>query len=106
MTWTLTNDPAALRAEAGAFLAAHPADNTVLLTLLDRIAKRGRHAFGDGEPVFGHWRAAPDGPVAGVFAQTPPYPVRLGRMPADREGTRQYNRHHNTYLVLRRVGVK
>ncbi|MEW1913726.1 GNAT family N-acetyltransferase [Kitasatospora sp. NPDC085895] len=83
MTWTLTNDPAALRTEAGAFLAAHPADNTVLLTLLDRIAKRGRHAFGDGDPVFGHWRAAPDGPVAGVFAQTPPYPVRLGRMPAE-----------------------
>ncbi|MCU7823086.1 GNAT family N-acetyltransferase [Kitasatospora sp. DSM 101779] len=83
MTWTLTNDPAAFRAEAGAFLAAHPADNTVLLTLLDRIAKLGPHAFGDRDPVFGHWRAAPDGPVEGVFAQTPPFPVRLGRMPAE-----------------------
>ncbi|WP_030273627.1 GNAT family N-acetyltransferase [Streptomyces sp. NRRL B-24484] len=82
MTWTLTNDPDALRAEAGDFLAAHPAENTVLLTLLDRIARRGLHAFGEQDPVFGHWRAAPDGPVEGVFAQTPPFPVRLGRMPA------------------------
>ncbi|PBC78055.1 acetyltransferase (GNAT) family protein [Streptomyces sp. TLI_235] len=82
MTWTLTNDPDAFLSEAGGFLAAHPAENTVLLTLLDWLAKNGPHAFGDSDPAFGHWRAAPGGPVEGAFAHTPPFPVRLGRMSA------------------------
>ncbi|WP_431680184.1 GNAT family N-acetyltransferase [Kitasatospora sp. KL5] len=81
MTWTLTHDLAAFRAAADGFLAAHPAENTVLLTLLDRLAKSGLHAYGEADPLFGHWRAGPGAPVAGVFVLTPPFPVRLGRMP-------------------------
>ncbi|GJF34765.1 N-acetyltransferase [Kitasatospora sp. NE20-6] len=81
MTWTLTHDPAAFRAGAGAFVDDHPAENTVLLTVLDRFAKDGPHAYGPDDPLLGWWRSAPDGPVEGAFLRTPPYPLRLGRMP-------------------------
>ncbi|KJS56001.1 GNAT family N-acetyltransferase [Streptomyces rubellomurinus] len=80
MTWTLTTSLDAFRAEAGAFLAAHPAENTVLLTISHRLAEAGLDVFG-GPPVFGWWRAAPDGPVEGAFLQTPPFDPRLSRMP-------------------------
>ncbi|WP_354642111.1 GNAT family N-acetyltransferase [Kitasatospora camelliae] len=83
MTWTLSSSLDEFRDEAGAFLAAHPAENTVLLTLVDRLAKDGPHVFGDHDPAFGWWRPGPGAPVEGVYVQTLPYPPRLGRMPAE-----------------------
>ncbi|GAA1395618.1 GNAT family N-acetyltransferase [Kitasatospora putterlickiae] len=81
MPWTLSTNLDDFRAQAGGFLAAHPAENTVLLTVTDRLAARGPHYYGDGSPVFGWWRGAPDGPVEGVFLRTPPFVPRLGLMP-------------------------
>ncbi|KOV12063.1 hypothetical protein ADK60_33615 [Streptomyces sp. XY431] len=81
MPWTISSSLDDFRARAGGFLAAHPAENTVLLTITDRLAASGPHYYGDGVPVFGWWRAEPDGPVAGAFVQTPPFTPRLGRMP-------------------------
>ncbi len=81
MPWTLSTSLDEFRARAGDFLAASPAENTVLLTVTDRLAAHGPHYYGDGAPVFGWWRAGPDGPVAGAFLQTPPFTPRLGLMP-------------------------
>ncbi|MER5863879.1 GNAT family N-acetyltransferase [Kitasatospora sp. NPDC002040] len=81
MTWTLSDSPDDFRAQAGDFLAAHRAENTVLLTVLHSITTNGPHVFGPDDPQFGWWRPAPDAPVAGAFLRTPPYALRLGRMP-------------------------
>ncbi|MET8704227.1 GNAT family N-acetyltransferase [Kitasatospora sp. NPDC004723] len=81
MPWTLSTSLDDFRAQAGGFLGANPAENTVLLTITDRLAARGLHYYGAGAPVFGWWRPEPDGPVAGVFLQTPPFAPRLGLMP-------------------------
>ncbi|CAN3982495.1 hypothetical protein [Kitasatospora purpeofusca] len=81
MPWTISSSLDDFRARAGGFLAAHPAANTMLLTITDRLAARGPHYYGDGVPVFGWWRAEPDGPVTGAFLRTPPFALRLGLMP-------------------------
>ncbi|MFD5561925.1 GNAT family N-acetyltransferase [Kitasatospora griseola] len=81
MGWTLTTSLDDFRTAAGEFLAADPAENTVLLTILDRLTRDGLHAYGDRSPVFGWWHG-PDGAVAGACLRTPPYGQRLGRMPA------------------------
>ncbi|WP_406202593.1 GNAT family N-acetyltransferase [Kitasatospora sp. NBC_01560] len=81
MTWTLTTSLDEFRSHAGAFLGARPAENTVLLTAVDRLVRRGPHTFGAGTPAFGYLRRAPGGPVEGAFLWTPPYEVRLGTMP-------------------------
>ncbi|MEV7597718.1 GNAT family N-acetyltransferase [Kitasatospora sp. NPDC089797] len=81
MTWTFSASLDDFRARAGAFLAAGPAENTVLLTLVDRLTTAGLDAYGDRPPVFGWWRAEPGGPVGGAFLRTPPYAHRLSRMP-------------------------
>ncbi|MQS13795.1 GNAT family N-acetyltransferase [Streptomyces kaniharaensis] len=81
MAWTLSTSLDDFRDRAGGFLAAHPAENTVLLTVVDRLAERGLNVFGERPPVFGWWRASEGGPVAGAFLRTPPYEPRLGLMP-------------------------
>ncbi|MFJ8433727.1 GNAT family N-acetyltransferase [Kitasatospora sp. NPDC094019] len=81
MPWTISSSLDEFRARAGEFLAAHPARNTVLLTITDRLATSGPHYYGDGVPVFGWWRAEPEGPVGGAFVHTPPFTPRLGLMP-------------------------
>ncbi|MFG2823863.1 GNAT family N-acetyltransferase [Kitasatospora sp. NPDC048365] len=81
MTWTITASLDEFRAAAGEYLAAHPAENTALLTIADRLERNGLNAFGAQPPRFGWWRPRPDAPVDGVFLQTPPYPPRLGRTP-------------------------
>ncbi|MFC5665352.1 GNAT family N-acetyltransferase [Kitasatospora misakiensis] len=81
MPWTLSTSLDDFRARAGDFLAVNPAENTVLLTITDRLAAHGPYYYGDGAPVFGWWRREPDGPVAGAFLQTPPFTPRLGLMP-------------------------
>ncbi|MBV6701088.1 GNAT family N-acetyltransferase [Kitasatospora aureofaciens] len=81
MTWTLSTSLDDFRDRAGGFLAAHPAENTVLLTVVHRLAERGLHVFGERPPVFGWWSASEGGPVEGAFLRTPPYEPRLGLVP-------------------------
>ncbi|GAA1174471.1 GNAT superfamily N-acetyltransferase [Kitasatospora gansuensis] len=81
MTWTLSSSLDDFRTQAGDFLAAHPAENTVLLTLVHNLTEGGPHVFGPDDPQYGWWRPGPDAPVVGAFVRTPPYPLRLGLMP-------------------------
>ncbi|MGW2868864.1 GNAT family N-acetyltransferase [Kitasatospora sp. NPDC001225] len=80
MAWTFSTSLDEFRDQAGAFLAARPAENTVLLTIAHRLAESGLTVFGE-PPVFGWWRAEQGGPVAGAFLQTPPFAPRLSFMP-------------------------
>lgn len=80
MTWTFTHDLAAFRAAAGPAVAAEPVSNTTLLTVLDALERRGRHAYGSAEPFFGWWTGA-DGGVAGALLCTPPHPLLIGALP-------------------------
>lgn len=79
MSWSVTGDFESYLAEAGAFLHANLAENTVPLTVISTLRIQGADAFGP-DPVFGWW-ADPDG-VRGVFLQTGTYPVLLSDMPA------------------------
>ena len=73
-------------AATGALLEANPAENTVLLTVSQRVAEAGQTAFG-GEPArFGSWRDGDGSPIAGAFLETPPYPLRLSAMPSAAAG--------------------
>ncbi|MFJ7126844.1 GNAT family N-acetyltransferase [Streptomyces sp. NPDC098101] len=65
MTWHFTEDPAAFRAAAGALLAAEPARNTGVLTLVDTAGRLG-------------WWTEPDGRVTGVLAVAVPGEPVLG----------------------------
>ena len=65
MTWHFTEDTAAFRAAAGTHLAAEPARNTAVLTLMDRADRLG-------------WWAEPDGLVTGVLAVSPSGALDLG----------------------------
>ncbi|WP_033218069.1 GNAT family N-acetyltransferase [Kitasatospora phosalacinea] len=79
MGWTLTTSLDEFRAAAGDFLAAHAAENTVLLTIVDRVDRDGPQVYGEAPPRYGWWRE-PDGTVTGATLRTPPYGQRLGRM--------------------------
>ncbi|MET8624464.1 GNAT family N-acetyltransferase [Kitasatospora sp. NPDC004669] len=81
MTWTLSTSLDDFRDQAGDFLAARPAENTVLLTIAHRLAEAGLDVFGERPPVFGWWRGGDGGAVEGAFLQTPPFPPRLSAMP-------------------------
>ncbi|MFJ2187709.1 GNAT family N-acetyltransferase [Kitasatospora sp. NPDC087861] len=85
MTWTFTTSLDDFRAHAGDFLATHPVQNTVLLTVVHRLAERGPDVFGERPPVFGWWRGpaggSAGGPVEGAFLRTPPFGPRLSVMP-------------------------
>ncbi|MFE2477532.1 GNAT family N-acetyltransferase [Streptomyces sp. NPDC059389] len=80
MTWTFTRDLAVFRAAAGPAVAAEPVANTILLTVLDALGRRGPDAYGSAEPFFGWWTAAGGG-VAGALLCTPPYPLLIGALP-------------------------
>ncbi|OEJ34210.1 GNAT family N-acetyltransferase [Streptomyces subrutilus] len=82
MTWTFTSDLAAYLAAAGPAVAAQPVSNTLLLTVADALERRGPHAFGPADPVFGWW-TGPDGAVSAGVLCTPPYPLQLGAVPAE-----------------------
>ncbi|MGO4458193.1 GNAT family N-acetyltransferase [Streptomyces sp. M-16] len=82
MTWTFSTDLAAYLTAARPALAARPVVNTSLLTVTDSLERRGLHAHGDDDPVFGWWTGA-DGTVAGALLRTPPYPVLLGALPPE-----------------------
>jgi RimJ/RimL family protein N-acetyltransferase len=81
MAWELTDDLDRFAADAGEFLRSRPVEHTVLLTLVDTLRRRGRHAYGSADPIFGLWRTAA-GDVAGVFLQTPPHPMLFTAFPA------------------------
>ncbi|MFH7594068.1 GNAT family N-acetyltransferase [Streptomyces racemochromogenes] len=82
MTWTFSTDPAACPATARSAVAAHPVANTILLSVIDALERRGPQAYGDAEPVFGWWTGA-DGVVAGAVLHTPPFPLLLGVLPTE-----------------------
>ena len=96
MGWFITVDAGEFLAEAGAFLRAEPARNTVVLTVTENLrvkaaAPTPAAAAGPGpdEPFFGWWRppavpgaespgpAGPVGAVGAVFMYTPGFPVLL-----------------------------
>ncbi|GIM95608.1 GNAT family N-acetyltransferase [Paractinoplanes toevensis] len=81
MSWELTADLDDFVADAGEFLRSRPVQHTVFLTLIDTLRRRGLHAYGSGDPVFGVWRAG-SGAVDGVLLQTPPYPMNFSALPA------------------------
>jgi predicted GNAT family acetyltransferase len=75
VSWRLTSDVAEYVALAGEFVAARPAENTVLLTVAETVRKRGPGAFGDTAPLFGWWEAG------GAFVHTPPHPLAPTDLP-------------------------
>ncbi|HXL90560.1 MAG TPA: GNAT family N-acetyltransferase [Streptosporangiaceae bacterium] len=89
MSWRMTESVEEFAAEAGEFLRAERARNTVLLTVTQTL--RGRpdtyRGAGRGGPVFGWWLSTgAGGPGAGgrgvgaAFMQTPPHPPLLTAM--------------------------
>jgi len=82
MAWELTADVERFSEVAGGFLRSRPVQHTVLLTVVAKLRRQGRHAYGPDDPVFGWWRPA-GGEVAGVLVQTPPYPVMFSDIPAE-----------------------
>ncbi|GIE96159.1 GNAT family N-acetyltransferase [Paractinoplanes rishiriensis] len=82
MTWELTEDVEAFATTAGEFLRSRPVQHTVLLTLVGTLRRRGLHAYGAGDPIFGRWRS-PDGRTGGVLLQTPPHPMMFSSLPAE-----------------------
>ncbi len=84
MTWTLSDSPDDFLAAAGEFLAADPAENTVLLSIAARLAA-GTPTGGDPAlpPSLGWWRPAAGAPVGGAFVRMPAQPLRLSRMPRE-----------------------
>jgi RimJ/RimL family protein N-acetyltransferase len=82
MSWRLTEDIDEFGSAAGDFLTLRPVENTVFLTIIDTLRRRGLTAFGPEHPVFGFWSGA-DGHVDGVFLRTPPHPTMVSALPAD-----------------------
>jgi GNAT superfamily N-acetyltransferase len=104
MVWSTTMVVEEFLAEAGEFLRAEPARNSVVLTVTENLRVKaacaqpgagppqdGRPGLGRGprpdRPLLGWWRpdAGPDpvagpGPVAGAFLHTPGFPVFLTQL--------------------------
>ncbi|MFD4376421.1 GNAT family N-acetyltransferase [Streptomyces sp. NPDC058486] len=68
--WHFTTDSEIFRAAAGPLLAAEPARNTAVLTMMD------------GAELLGWW-TGPDGTVAGVLAASPPPVLTFGAVPVE-----------------------
>lgn len=81
MGWFTAENVEDYLAAAGEFLAARPADNTLLLTVAETLRARGPNAFGEVAPLFGWWRSV-DGVVEAAFHLTSPYPILVTRLPA------------------------
>jgi hypothetical protein len=80
VSWFTTGAVGEFLAEAGDFLRADPARNTVILSVTENLRVRNTpHKTGD-EPLLGWWRPGPagnPGAVGGAFLHTPGYPVML-----------------------------
>lgn len=83
MVWELSHDPGEFLTAAGGFLRARPDRNTVLLSVSASLVALGADLYGADEPVFGWWRARPDGDVAGAWLWTPPHAVSVSAMPPE-----------------------
>jgi GNAT superfamily N-acetyltransferase len=79
MAWQLTEDLETFLTNAGGFLRARPAANTIMLTATEALRAKGPAAFGGAAPLFG-WQAGPGGTIGAAFLHTPPYPVVLTGM--------------------------
>ena len=73
MAWQLTEDLDTFLTNAGGFLRARPAANTVLLTATELLRAKGPTAYGAATPLFG-WRPGPEGSADAAFMHTPPFP--------------------------------
>jgi len=80
MAWQLTDDIAAFDEATGAFLAAEPTRNTLLLSIPAVLRKRGPLAFGDEPPRYG-WFEDANAAVRAALVQTPPHPMLLSELP-------------------------
>jgi GNAT superfamily N-acetyltransferase len=90
MSWVTTGDADTFLTEAGGFLRARTAENTILLSAAENARAHGGTSrailFGwcetDGTPAS----PASASPVTGAFVDNPPYPVVLSGMPAEVAG--------------------
>ena len=90
MSWLVTQAVEEFLAEAGDFLRAEPARNTVLLSVTENLrvaaaARPTRPRAGDGT-LLGWWRPSPahiPNAVVGAFLHTPGFPVVLTSMPGE-----------------------
>ncbi|WP_328332544.1 MULTISPECIES: GNAT family N-acetyltransferase [unclassified Streptomyces] len=80
MTWTFTRDLDDFLTTAEPAVAAHPAQNTLLLTITAALKRHGPRFYGDGAPLYGWWRS-PAGAVDGAVVWTPPHPLQVGVVP-------------------------
>jgi predicted GNAT family acetyltransferase len=82
MGWRSTTSVDVFLAEAGEFLRAEPARNTVILTFTEQLRRTAAGPGGaDGPPLFGWWR--PDSArteIRGAFMHTPGFPAFLTSM--------------------------
>jgi predicted GNAT family acetyltransferase len=76
MPWHLTRDPGAFEASATVFVNADPVENTLFVSIMAVLGRRGLDAYSARPPHFG-WFVGESGQVEAVFLQTPPHPVRL-----------------------------
>jgi hypothetical protein len=105
----MTGDARTFLTEAGSFLRARTAENTVLLSVAENmlaagaagpggparprgaVAPGGAAGPGGAAPLFGWWRAGDTGtgqaragiPVTGAFLENSPYPLVLSGMPSE-----------------------
>ncbi len=80
MSWLTTGDVDGFLAEAGEFLRAQRARNTVILTVAENLRVNGPAPAGgqlsQDEPLFGWWRPGAEGnQVRAAFLHTPGFPV-------------------------------
>jgi predicted GNAT family acetyltransferase len=75
VSWRITGAVDEFLAEAGEFLHADPARNTIILSVTAHLMAGKSH---DDQPLFG-WRPERD-TVRAAFMQTPPFPVFLTSM--------------------------
>jgi predicted GNAT family acetyltransferase len=88
VSWTTTDAVDEFLAEAGEFLNAEPARNTVILSVTESLkagaaeTEGAAETGGGGGLLFGWWRAGP-GPVSGAFMQTYDFPAFLTSMTSE-----------------------
>ncbi len=78
MSWQFTDDVQTYAQQTWAMLAAHPAQNTVALTVIENVRAGRRWS---PEPMLFGWYEAPEHPL-GAFSMTPPYGLLLADVAA------------------------
>lgn len=90
MGWTLTTDLDAFASAAGPFLHSRPVENSVPLTVLGTLRRRGRDAYGPQPPLFGYWRedgpGGQGGPGGGAVSDGPKAAAPASGVPATGPG--------------------